>query len=66
MLVTGFMSVMLAVSITELIVGETEKTLVSSIETISGLLALSVGPLMVGMMISKIPAGHRKPADKKV
>lgn len=66
MLVTGFMSVMLAVSITELIVGETEKTLVSSIETIGGLLALSVGPLMVGMIISKMAAGHRKPADKKV
>ena len=66
MLVTGFMSVMLAVSITELIVGETEKTLVSSIETIGGLLALSVGPLMVGMIISKIAAGHRKPNNKKV
>ncbi len=60
MLVSGFLSAMMAITIIELLTTGTKKPLLSDLEQIGFYFGLAVGIMLVGMIISKITASRRR------
>ena len=60
MLVSGFLSAMMAITIIELLTTGTKKPLLSDLEQIGCYFGLAVGIMLVGMIISKITASRRR------